>query len=89
MNGIDLGLLSQLSASGALANLFGSAGTSSPSLGNVKIEAGEVKPRVEEGATVGKGKDRGPVVEVDEMAHVWEEEVIRMGVTLNAGDLST
>ncbi|GAA5992830.1 hypothetical protein JCM10908_001359 [Rhodotorula pacifica] len=94
VNGIDLGLLSQLSASGALANLFGGgapASGGSPALSSVKVEA---KPEIkeEEGGAGGAGskrREKVPLVEKDEMAMVWEQEVVRMGVTLNSGELAT
>lgn len=85
MNGIDLGLLSQLSASGALANLFGSGqGQATPPPPGLKVEAGggDVKPLVD-------AKSGAPLVEKDELAGVWEEEAVRFGVTLNGPDLAT
>lgn len=103
MNGIDLGLLSQLSASGALANLFGGArgGSASPALAHAHAHAKvEQKPDVllaksEDGATpttttnAATRREKVPLVERDEMAAVWEQEAIRFGVTLNSGDLAT
>ncbi|GAA5930066.1 hypothetical protein JCM1841_000667 [Sporobolomyces salmonicolor] len=73
--GVDLNLLSQLSATGALANLFCNAAPA------VKQEGGtpapqEVKPAV----TVWDEKD--------EMARVWEEEIKRLGVKLENADLA-
>lgn len=85
VNGIDLGLLSQLSASGALANLFGSGqGQATPPPPGLKVEAGggDVKPLVD-------AKSGAPLVEKDELAGVWEEEAVRFGVTLNGPDLAT
>ncbi|GAA5872978.1 hypothetical protein JCM3774_004890 [Rhodotorula dairenensis] len=97
VNGIDLGLLSQLSASGALANLFGGSGSTgggaggsgSPALANAKVEAKPDLVKAEDGALGPNRREKVPLVERDEMAPMWEQEVIRMGVTLNSGDLAT
>lgn len=100
VNGIDLGLLSQLSASGALANLFGSGvrgGSASPALAHATVEQKpDVLLKVEDGGnattpttTTATRREKVPLVEKDEMAAVWEQEAIRFGVTLNSGDLAT
>ncbi|GJN90071.1 hypothetical protein Rhopal_003069-T1 [Rhodotorula paludigena] len=76
VGGIDLGLLSQLSASGALNNLFAPA---TPSEAGVKLEEARAQVKKDEG---------GPVrLERDEMAQAWEDEVLRLAVGLTNAEL--
>ncbi|BGP25604.1 pre-mRNA cleavage complex 2 protein Pcf11 [Rhodotorula toruloides] len=78
-SGIDLSLLSKLTASGALANLFSPSAASTPPPG-IKVEdEGGKKVKVED-ETVTKA-------ERDEFASAWEEEIIRLGVGLTNADL--
>ncbi|BGO97418.1 pre-mRNA cleavage complex 2 protein Pcf11 [Rhodotorula toruloides] len=78
-SGIDLSLLSKLTASGALANLFSPSAASTPPPG-IKVEdEGGKKVKVED-ETVTKA-------ERDEMAAAWEEEILRLGVGLTNADL--
>ncbi|BGP49301.1 mRNA 3' end processing factor [Rhodotorula kratochvilovae] len=74
MGGIDLSLLSQLSASGALANLF------APAL------AAEVKPEIK--PDVGTGEGDASASAKDEMALAWEEEILRLNVGLSNAEVA-
>ncbi|GAA5909393.1 hypothetical protein JCM5296_007023 [Sporobolomyces johnsonii] len=76
--GVDLNLLSQLSATGALANLFGNAAPPA-----VKQEEGTPAPQQEVKPAVTLSSD-----EKDEAARVWEEEIMRLGVKLENADLA-
>lgn len=81
-SGIDLSLLSKLTASGALANLFSpSSATSTPPPPGIKVEDEGAKVRVKvEDETVTKA-------ERDELAAAWEDEILRLGVGLTNADL--
>ncbi|GAA5820627.1 hypothetical protein JCM10212_005713 [Sporobolomyces blumeae] len=88
--GVDLSLLSQLSATGALANLFGSSGNATPvppavPAMSVKAEGTplpESKPDLTEKA--GFEADQGE----DEAARIWQEEIKRLNVNLENADLA-
>ncbi|GAA5914453.1 hypothetical protein JCM6882_003022 [Rhodosporidiobolus microsporus] len=85
--GIDLSLLSQLSATGALANLFGNAPSATPPPVDVKpeIKVEDVKPevKVEPAAAAVKQEDKA-----DDAAGLWEGEVMRMGVGMANADVA-
>ncbi|GAA5990252.1 hypothetical protein JCM11641_001799 [Rhodosporidiobolus odoratus] len=84
--GIDLSLLSQLSATGALANLFQNADSPAPpatapaaSVPPVKVE--EIKPQLEE--------EKPKLDEqFDDAAGLWEGEVLRMGVGMGNAEIA-
>ncbi|GAA5922991.1 hypothetical protein JCM3775_006213 [Rhodotorula graminis] len=98
VGGIDLGLLSQLSASGALANLFAPAASPGPpsaaaaAAPAVKLEdafaqghghgAGQVKAEEDKPQPLGQGPDK------DEMARGWEDEILRLNVGLTNAEVA-
>ncbi|GAA5901934.1 hypothetical protein JCM8208_006643 [Rhodotorula glutinis] len=93
VGGIDLGLLSQLSASGALANLFAPSASPGPSAPPaVKLEdalaqaqghgVGQVKAEEEKPQPLGQGPDK------DEMARGWEDEILRLNVGLTNAEVA-
>ncbi|GAA6044072.1 hypothetical protein JCM8097_005017 [Rhodosporidiobolus ruineniae] len=96
--GIDLSLLSQLSATGALANLFGgaSSGTGTPATatpppvdGKPVLVKEEEKPFVPASvATAPPVKEEKPVELFDDAAGLWDGEVMRMGVGMSNADVA-
>ncbi|GAA5832500.1 hypothetical protein JCM11251_001348 [Rhodosporidiobolus azoricus] len=86
--GIDLSLLSQLSANGALANLFNpSSAAATPPPPDVKpvLPADEVKPIVDVKPDVATKVE---IPAADEAAGLWEGEVMRMGVGMGNADVA-
>ncbi|GAA5824504.1 hypothetical protein JCM3770_000103 [Rhodotorula araucariae] len=77
--GIDLSLLSQLSASGALANLF-SPLSSTPAPPDTKPE---IKPEV---LATAVAETDAPAK--DEMAQAWEDEILRLNVGLSNAEVA-
>ncbi|GAA5939965.1 Pcf11p [Sporobolomyces koalae] len=83
VDGVDLSLLSRLSATGALANLFGSI-TPTPASPVVKSEGTpvpEVKPFVDAAA---QQQHWDPA---DEAVQIWQDEIQRLHVELKNADL--
>lgn len=86
IGGVDLSLLSQLSATGALAGLFAPGGAGSgaatpvPALKTEGTPAPEVKP-----STKVKTEDWN---EEDEAVRIWQDEIQRLNVELQNADLA-
>ncbi|GAA5833559.1 hypothetical protein JCM3766R1_002574 [Sporobolomyces carnicolor] len=89
VGGVDLNLLSQLSATGALANLFGNgssiSGTTTPVVAPaIKSEgtpAPETKPSI-------VPKLENDLSQEDEAVRIWQEEIQRLNVELTNSDLA-
>ncbi|GAA5890445.1 hypothetical protein JCM16303_007145 [Sporobolomyces ruberrimus] len=94
VGGVDLSLLSQLSATGALANLFGgTSGSATPALPlpvpikNEGTPAPEVKPiNVQE--VKEEKEDLAASNEKDEAVRIWQDEIQRLNVELQNSDLA-
>lgn len=89
LQGIDLSLLSQLSATGALASLFTGNGSSSGGTPAPEIKA-EVKEEVKPDVAQQQSQKRQEVFaeKEDDAAGLWLGEVMRMGVGLTNADVA-
>ena len=96
VGGIDLGLLSQLSASGALANLFAPGASPAPSSaasGAVKLEDAPGQAHAHAHGQVKAEENKPQVKELggadkDEMARGWEDEILRLNVGLTNAEVA-
>ncbi|GAA5997414.1 hypothetical protein JCM5350_003834 [Sporobolomyces pararoseus] len=97
VGGVDLNLLSQLSATGALANLFGNVPTGSGSATpiptaqttTIKIEGTpvpETKPVVAPSSV--KKEEKNDFDQEDEAVKIWQDEIQRLNVELTNADLA-
>ncbi|GAA5907113.1 Pcf11p [Sporobolomyces salmoneus] len=86
VGGVDLSLLSQLSATGALANLFGNgsstSGTTTPILPAAPKAEGTPVPETKPPTS------QNDFDQEDETVRIWQDEIQRLNIELNNSDLA-